>query len=446
MTQPRAHRDPQELRLHVRSRRRVRQRRATLATRPPMDLPQRRRPTADGATPAPSASTTSAASPSASHSGARRPRSRCAWSTATPTPSSTPPGGATASAPPSRAAQPLASVATAYRSIHGEGDACPSLICDRYDRWLVVQLMSAGLEAFRDRDRRRTRRDRSARRAFSRATTSPLRAKEELPVGVELLRGDVPDEIEVSEHGVRYLAAPWRGQKTGAFLDQRENRALVGERRTRTRARLLQLPRLVRAAPRAPRGLASIALDVSADALARADENCARNGITNVELVEADAFDYLRSAERQASGSTRSCSIRRRSRRRKPSLPAAIRGYKEINLRAMRLLAPRRPALHRELQLSSHEAALPRDARRMPRRTAGDASRCATITRPAARSPRSADGSGDGIHQGRAARSARLTLGARHCWQPGSNTSTARPARSARSSCRIARHGLPSRS
>src|ERR1051325_8202957 len=46
--------------------------------------------------------------------------------------------------------QPLANVASAYRLVHGEGDACPSLICDRYDRWLVVQLMSAGLEAFRD--------------------------------------------------------------------------------------------------------------------------------------------------------------------------------------------------------------------------------------------------------------------------------------------------------
>src|SRR6266536_3451956 len=124
--------------------------------------------------------------------------------------------------------EPLRGLATAYRLIHGEGDGCPSLICDRYDRWLVVQLMSAGLEAFRDvivdalddvvhPDGILARND------------VPLRSKEGLPVGVELLRGSVPDEVEVNEHGVRVVAAPWRGQKTGAFLDQRENRVLIGE-------------------------------------------------------------------------------------------------------------------------------------------------------------------------------------------------------------------------
>jgi 23S rRNA (cytosine1962-C5)-methyltransferase len=115
----------------------------------------------------------------------------------------------------------------AYRVVHGEGDGCPSLICDRYDRWIVLQLMSAGLEAFRadivaaitellEPDGILARND------------VPLRAKEKLQVAVEPLVGEVPEEIEIIEHGVRYLAAPWRGQKTGAFLDQRENRVLIG--------------------------------------------------------------------------------------------------------------------------------------------------------------------------------------------------------------------------
>src|SRR6185503_16479449 len=90
--------------------------------------------------------------------------------------------------------EPLRAAANAYRLVHGEGDACPSLICDRYDRWLVVQLMSAGLEAFRDvivdaLD------DLVKPAGILARNDVPLRAKEHLPLGVELLRGKVPDEI-----------------------------------------------------------------------------------------------------------------------------------------------------------------------------------------------------------------------------------------------------------
>jgi len=233
----------------------------------------------------------------------------------------------------------LDSAASAYRLIHGEADACPSLVCDRYDRWLVVQLMSAGLEAFRDPIVRAL--DTLVRPAGILARNDvPLRAKEQLPVGVELLLGDVPDEIEVSEHGVRFLAAPRRGQKTGAFLDQRENRALIGGL---ARGRALDCfsyhgsfaLHLARNAD------SVVALDISADALARAGENCARNNITNVELVEADTFDYLR--ERQTAGERFDTIVLDPPAfaKNKAALPAALRGYKDINLRAMRLLAPK---------------------------------------------------------------------------------------------------------
>src|SRR5581483_1764719 len=121
--------------------------------------------------------------------------------------------------------EPLSRIASAYRLIHAEGDACPSHICDRYDRWLVVQLMSAGLEAFREHILNAL--DEIVRPGGILARNDvPLRSKERLGVGVELLRGEVPEEIEVHELGVKFLAAPWLGQKTGAFLDQRDNRAL----------------------------------------------------------------------------------------------------------------------------------------------------------------------------------------------------------------------------
>jgi 23S rRNA (cytosine1962-C5)-methyltransferase len=232
----------------------------------------------------------------------------------------------------------LSPVASAFRLVHGEGDACPSLICDRYDQWLVVQLMSAGLEAFRDEIVDAL--DSLVRPAGILARNDvPLRAKERLPVGVELLRGTVPEEIEVSEHGVRFLAAPWRGQKTGAFLDQRENRLMIG---SLARGRALDCfsyhgsfaLHLARHAD------SVVALDVSADALRRAGENCARNNLSNVELVEADTFDYLRA--RQTAGERFDTIVLDPPAfaKNKASLASAMRGYKDINLRAMRLLAP----------------------------------------------------------------------------------------------------------
>ncbi|HEY9226231.1 MAG TPA: class I SAM-dependent rRNA methyltransferase [Gemmatimonadaceae bacterium] len=233
---------------------------------------------------------------------------------------------------------PLAQVANAYRLVHGEGDACPSLICDQYDRWLVVQLMSAGLEAFRDTivdvlD------ELVAPAGILARNDVALRAKEQLTVGVELLRGEVPDEIEVNEHGIRFLAAPRHGQKTGAFLDQRENRVLIGER-ARGRALDCFSYHGSFALHLALRAESVVALDVSAAALQRAAENCARNGITNVSLVEADTFDYLR--EQWTSGARFDTIVLDPPAfaKTRASLPAAIRGYKDINLRALRLLAP----------------------------------------------------------------------------------------------------------
>lgn len=233
---------------------------------------------------------------------------------------------------------PLTAVATAYRLIHGEGDACPSLICDRYDRWLVVQLMSAGLEAFRELVVDIL--DELIRPAGILARNDvPLRAKEQLPVGVELLRGHVPREIEVDEHGLRFLAAPWTGQKTGAFLDQRENRVFIGER-ARGRALDCFSYHGSFALHLARRAQSVIALDVSAEALARAGENAARNGITNMELVAADTFDYLRERERAGDRFDTIVLDPPAFAKTRASLPAALRGYKDINFRAMRLLSP----------------------------------------------------------------------------------------------------------
>ena len=232
---------------------------------------------------------------------------------------------------------PLAAEASAYRLIHGEGDALPSLICDRYDRWLVVQLMSAGLERFRTEIVGALTRQLSPAGILARNDV-PLRAKEGLPIGVELVAGDVPREIEVHEHGVRYLAAPWEGQKTGAFLDQREARRAIG---ALAQGRALDCfsyhgsfaLHLARHATHV------VALDSSAQALARAAQNATLNGLHNVEPHEANAFDYLKSAEQRGERFDTIVLDPPAFAKTRSSLPAALRGYKEINLRAMRILS-----------------------------------------------------------------------------------------------------------
>ena len=232
----------------------------------------------------------------------------------------------------------LAPLASAHRLVHGEGDALPSLVVDRYDRWLVVQLMSAGVEACRTEIVEALVHVAAPAGILARNDV-PLRAKENLLLGVELLHGDVPRTIEVHEHGVKYLAAPWDGQKTGAFLDQRENRVAIG---AVSRGRALDCfayhgsfaLHLARGAREV------IALDSSAPALLRARENAALNGCANIVTVEADAVPWLREAERSGERFDTIALDPPAFAKNKASLAAAVRGYTEINLRAMRLLAP----------------------------------------------------------------------------------------------------------
>ena len=232
----------------------------------------------------------------------------------------------------------LAGDTSACRLVHGEGDLIPSLVVDRYDRWLVVQLMSAGLERFRD-DIVRALIDLVRPDGILARNDVPLRRKEGLEANVELLHGSVPDEVEVNEHGVRYLAAPWRGQKTGAFLDQRENRVLAG-RVARGRALDCFSYHGSFALHLARRADHVIALDSSAHALTRAEENFQRNGLTNGEFVEANAFEYLKARERERARFETIVLDPPAFAKTRGALPAALRGYKEINLRAMRILSP----------------------------------------------------------------------------------------------------------
>jgi 23S rRNA (cytosine1962-C5)-methyltransferase len=234
----------------------------------------------------------------------------------------------------------LADVATAYRLVHGEADGCPSLVVDRYDRWLVVQLASAGVERYRDAIVAALLEMTGAEGILARNDLA-VRQKEGLPRVVELLAGDVPRTIDVQEYGVHYFAAPWDGQKTGAFLDQRENRARIGAL-ARAGGRALDCFSYHGsfALHLARRSGEVLALDTSAAALERAKENAERNGVTNISFVEADAFEYLKAAERARERFDTVVLDPPAFAKTKRTLGAAVRGYKEINLRGMRLLKP----------------------------------------------------------------------------------------------------------
>jgi 23S rRNA (cytosine1962-C5)-methyltransferase len=232
----------------------------------------------------------------------------------------------------------LATQTNAFRVVHGEADGCPSLIVDRYDRFAVIQLMSAGIEAHRELIIQAIEALPDIDGILARNDVA-LRRKEQLPVGTELLRGSVPEQVEVNEHGIRYFAAPWSGQKTGAFLDQRENRLLIG---ANTMGRALDCfsyhgsfaLHMARSADHV------LALDASSEALERARVNAALNGFTNLETRETDAFDFLKAAERSRERYDTIVLDPPAFAKTKSALAAAIRGYKEINLRAMRMLAP----------------------------------------------------------------------------------------------------------
>lgn len=232
----------------------------------------------------------------------------------------------------------VSAVATAYRLVHGEADGCPSLVCDRYGEHLVVQLLSAGVDHFQKEIVGALVELLHPAGILARNDV-PVRAKEGLPRGVEALHGQVPREIEVEEHGVRYLAAPWDGQKTGAFLDQRENRALAGKI-SRGRALDCFSYHGSFALHLARRANTVIALDSSGPALDRARANAALNGFGNIQFAEADAFDFLRAADAAGERYDTVVLDPPAFAKSRQSLPGALRGYKEINLRGMRLLAP----------------------------------------------------------------------------------------------------------
>jgi 23S rRNA (cytosine1962-C5)-methyltransferase len=228
--------------------------------------------------------------------------------------------------------------ATAYRLVHGEADLLPSLVVDRYGDYLVVQALSQGIDRMLP-EITGLLVELAAPAGILARNDARVRLLEGLEQRVEVLHGAVPEAIEVREGRVRYLVDVHRGQKTGLFLDQRENRAAAAQY---ARGRLLDAFSYHGgfALALAPACEEVLAVDISDDAVARIRDNAARNGLTRVQARAMNVFDELRELERRGELFDTIVLDPPAFAKNKASVPKAISGYKEINLRALKILEP----------------------------------------------------------------------------------------------------------
>jgi len=232
----------------------------------------------------------------------------------------------------------VAAGAEAYRVVHGEGDGLPSLVVDRYGDYLSVQTLSQGTE-----------RAKPEIVAALVELLKPLgiverndpkvRTLEGLEQTVSVLHGEVPERVEIGEGDVRLAVDLREGQKTGLFLDQRENH-LAARRYAKGRVLdafcydggfALQVARDAESV---------IAVDLSGEALARVKANAERNGLGNVETRDANVFDLLHDLDKREERFDTVILDPPAFAKSRDAIPKATRGYKEINRRALRILKP----------------------------------------------------------------------------------------------------------
>jgi len=231
----------------------------------------------------------------------------------------------------------VASGTDAYRLVHGEGDQLPGLVIDRYGDYFTLQTLDQGME--------RAKAgivsclgELFAPRGIVERNDVAVRKREALPLESRVVAGEVPEMVAVEMNGLKLHADLLRGQKTGIFLDQREN-YVAAAKYARGRALDCFTSTGGFALHMAARCESVEAVDSSETALRVARVNAEANAIANVELREADVFDLLAghaAARRQFDIVVLDPPAFAKSRQ---NLEAAVRGYKEINRRALELLS-----------------------------------------------------------------------------------------------------------
>lgn len=229
----------------------------------------------------------------------------------------------------------VVSASNAWRVAHAEADGLPGLIVDRYGDYLVMQTLDQGMERAVD-----TLVD-CLRELYSPAgivlrNDALVRERESLAREVKVTFGEVPERVPIEMNGLRLEADLVRGQKTGVYLDQREN-YLAAARYASGRALDCFTSTGGFALHMAVSCESVAGVDSSAAALGIARTNAAANAISNVQFQEADGFEFLAGIARTFETIVLDPPAFAKNRR---SVDAALAGYKEINLRALRRLEP----------------------------------------------------------------------------------------------------------
>jgi 23S rRNA (cytosine1962-C5)-methyltransferase len=222
--------------------------------------------------------------------------------------------------------------------VYSEGDLLPSLIIDRYRDLLVLQTLSQGTEAIKSLVVELLV-EQFAPSAIVERNDVRVREFEGLELKAGVLYGDAPEELETTQHGIRFIVSPLAGQKTGSFLDQRENRLAAravahGQALdcfTFNGAFALHLADVCQNV---------IALDISPTALETARRNAELNSATNIQFREANVFDALREFEHEGRSFDTIVLDPPAFAKNRASVKSGLRGYKDINLRAIKLLKP----------------------------------------------------------------------------------------------------------
>ena len=232
--------------------------------------------------------------------------------------------------------QRIVSGSNAYRLVHGEGDQLPGLVIDRYDGYFTLQTLDQGMDRAKA-EIASCLEELFALKAIVERNDVSVRKRESLPLESGVLAGEAPEAVMVEMNGLKLYADLLHGQKTGIFLDQREN-YVAAARYARGGALDCFTSTGGFALHMAARCESVEAVDSSEASLKMAERNRAANAISNVEFRQADMFDLLAGyahAHRRFDTVVLDPPAFAKSR---GSLDSALRGYKEINRRALQLL------------------------------------------------------------------------------------------------------------
>lgn len=231
----------------------------------------------------------------------------------------------------------------ALRLVHAEADRLPGLIVDRYGDTLVAQVLSAGIERWRDVLADSLIEQTGCARIYERSDAE-VRELEGLPARTGAMRGDAPAvPLEIVEHGLRYAVDVIGGQKTGFYLDQRDNRRRILELASgRDVLNCFCYTGGFSLAALAGGAMSVVSVDSSGPALELARRNTQGNGFdaSRTEWIEADVFRTLREARSQGRSFDLIVLDPPKFAPTERHAPAAARAYKDINLNALKLLRP----------------------------------------------------------------------------------------------------------